>query len=197
MAVTVRIGTHLPSIPVDAYVRGESGPRTIDLASERGRWIVLFFYPRDFTFICPTELRAFADLHNAFAAEDALVLGASTDSYYVHKAWFEGDTRLRDVAYPVLADTSHTLSGAFGVLTEDGAALRATFIADPDGVVRHVSVNDLDVGRNVEETLRLVRAFKTGQLCPVSWRPGELTLTEQLADLARAAEDAFQAEAAD
>ena len=195
--MTVRIGTQLPSIPVDAYVRGASSPRTIDLAGERGRWIVLFFYPRDFTFICPTELRAFSDLHDAFAAEDALVFGASTDSYYVHKAWFEGDPRLQDVAYPVLADTAHTLSDAFGVLTEGGAALRATFIVDPEGIIRHVSINDLDVGRNVEETLRLVRAFKTGHLCPVSWRPGDQTLTEKLAALAREAEAAFAAEAAD
>lgn len=195
--MTVRIGTQVTSFPVDAYVRGDEDPRQIDLAAERGVWVVLFFYPRDFTFVCPTEIRAFADLEEAFAAEGAIILGASTDSWYVHKAWFEGDPRLRDVAYPILADTSHALSAAFGVLTEDGAALRANFIIDPDGIVRHVSINDLDVGRNVEETLRLVRAFKTGHLCPVAWRPGDLTLTEQLAALARAADEAFAAEAAD
>ena len=195
--MTVRVGTQVPSISTEAYVRGEDGPHRVDLAALRGQWVVLFFYPRDFTFVCPTEIRAFADLEGAFAAEGAIVLGASTDSYFVHKAWFEGDPRLRDVAYPILADTAHALSAAFGVLTEDGAALRATYLIDPEGIVRHVSVNDLDVGRNVAETLRLVRAFKTGQLCPVAWRPGDPTLTEQLAALARAADATFAAEAAD
>ena len=110
--MTVRIGYLIPSIPVEAYVRGEDGPRQVDLAALRGHWVVLFFYPRDFTFVCPTEIRAFAELEAAFATEGAAVLGASTDSYYVHKAWFEGDPRLRDVAYPVLADTTHALSAA-------------------------------------------------------------------------------------
>jgi peroxiredoxin (alkyl hydroperoxide reductase subunit C) len=195
--MTVRIGSQVPGISVEAYVRGDDGPREVDLAEARGQWLVLFFYPRDFTFVCPTEIRAFADLEPDFAAEGAIVLGASTDSWYVHQAWFEGDTRLRDVAYPVLADTSHALSEAFGVLTDDGAALRATFIVDPEGIVRHASVNDLDVGRNVQETLRLVQAFKTGQLCPVSWQPGDPTLTEQFAALARGSDIEVEAEAAD
>jgi peroxiredoxin (alkyl hydroperoxide reductase subunit C) len=195
--LTVRVGSQVPGIPVQAYVRGDDGPREVDLAKARGRWVVLFFYPRDFTFVCPTELRAFADLEHDFANEGAVVLGASTDSWHVHKAWFEGDPRLHGVAYPVLADTSHALSAALGVLNDDGAALRATFVIDPDGIVRHASVNDLDVGRNVEETLRLVRAFKTGHLCPVAWKRGDPTLTEQLAALARAADQAFAAEAAD
>jgi peroxiredoxin (alkyl hydroperoxide reductase subunit C) len=138
--------------------------------------VVLFFYPRDFTFVCPTEIQAFARLHVQFTAEQAVVLAASTDSYHCHKAWYETDQRLREVAYPVLADTAHVLSHAFGVLADDGAARRATFIVDPFGVVRHLQVNDLDVGRNVEETLRLLRALRTGERCPASWMPGETTL---------------------
>ena len=137
----------------------------------------MFFYPRDFTFVCPTELQALARLHGAFTWEGALVLAASTDSYHAHRAWFEADPRLREAAYPVIADPGHRLSTAYGVLTEEGAALRGTFILDPEGILRHALVNDLDVGRNVEETLRTLRALKTGALCPVAWQPGQPTLS--------------------
>jgi AhpC/TSA family protein len=115
-------------------------------------------------------------------AENAIVLGASTDSYHAHKAWFESDSRLTEVHYPVLADTAQTVSEAFGVLLDDGAALRGTFIVDPEGVVRHAGINDLDVGRNVEETLRMLRALRTGDLCPAAWHPGTPTLTDVMAD---------------
>jgi alkyl hydroperoxide reductase subunit AhpC len=178
--MTIRIGKPTPDATVEAYVRNEAQPRRMSLAALRGNWIVLFFYPRDFTFICPTEIQEFARLHDDFAAEGAVVVGASTDSYHVHKAWYESDARLRGVTYPVIADTAHELSRAFDVLLDDGAALRATFIVDPEGIVRHLQVNDLDVGRNVAETLRLMRALQTGHLCPVSWQPGEPTLSEQL-----------------
>src|SRR5262249_32369073 len=110
----------------------------------------------------------------------AVVVGASTDSYHAHKAWYESDARLRGVTYPVIADTTHELSRAFDVLLDDGAALRATFIVDPEGIVRHLQVNDLAIVRNVAEALRLVRAPQTGHLCPGSWQPGERTLSEQL-----------------
>jgi peroxiredoxin (alkyl hydroperoxide reductase subunit C) len=138
---------------------------------------VLFFYPRDFTFICPTELVAFGELEADFKAEEAVVIGASTDSFFSHKAWFESDARLLLVNYPVLADTSHQLSKGFDVLLDDGASLRGTFIIDPQGVVRHITVNDLEVGRNVQETLRVLQALRSGELCPVAWKPGESTLT--------------------
>ncbi len=177
--MSIRVGASAPDLTIDAYLRGEPMPHPVSLASLRGRWVVLFFYPRDFTFICPTEIQEFSRLHPQFTQERAVVLGASTDSYFSHKAWYEADPRLRDVAYPVLADTSHRLSADYGVLTDDGSALRGTFIIDPDGVVRHVLVNDLDVGRNVEETLRTLRALRTGELCPASWNPGEPTLSER------------------
>jgi peroxiredoxin (alkyl hydroperoxide reductase subunit C) len=147
------------------------------LAEHRGKWLVLFFYPRDFTFICPTELIAFGELEADFKAEGAVVIGASTDSFFSHKAWFESDPRLLGVNYAVLADTSHQLSKEFDVLLDDGATLRGTFIIDPQGAVRHVTVNDLEVGRNVKETLRVLQALRSGELCPVAWRPGESTLT--------------------
>lgn len=106
------------------------------------------------------------------------MLGASTDSYYCHKAWYESDPRLAGVRYPVIADSSLQLAASLGVLRDDGTAMRATFIIDPEGIVRHLLVNDLDVGRNPEETLRTLQALRTGALCPVSWQPGQPTLSD-------------------
>jgi peroxiredoxin (alkyl hydroperoxide reductase subunit C) len=180
-AMTAQVRQPAPTMTVEAYVPGTPQPRPIDLAELRGRWVVLFFYPRDFTFVCPTELVGFARLHEDFRHEHAVVLGASTDSYFSHKAWFESDPRLAEVRYPIIADSSHELSRAYGVLLPDGAALRGTFIIDPEGVVRHSQINDLDVGRNIDETLRLLRALRTGDLCPEAWQPGEETLTSILA----------------
>jgi peroxiredoxin (alkyl hydroperoxide reductase subunit C) len=175
--MTIQVGKPAPDVAVEAYVRGEPEPRSLKLSGLHGQWVVLFFYPRDFTFVCPTEIQAFARLHTAFQSERAVVIGASTDSYYAHKAWFESDPRLQDVHYPVIADTSQQLGNAFGVLLEDGTALRGTFIIDPEGIVRCMHVNDLDVGRNVEESLRLLRALRTGELCPESWQAGQPTLS--------------------
>ena len=176
--MSIQIGKPAPDLTVDAYVRGESEPQRISLDDYRGKWVVLFFYPRDFTFVCPTEIQAFASLSGAFGQESAVVLGASTDSYHSHKAWFETDPRLAEVNYAVLADSSHRLSDAFNILLEDGRALRATFIVDPDGNLRQIQVNDLDTGRDVAETLRTLQALRTGALCPAGWRPGAETLGE-------------------
>ena len=175
--MSIRVGEPVPDHSMQAYVRGESSPSEFDLSSHRGKWVVLFFYPRDFTFICPTELAAFAERHGDFLAERAVVVGASTDSYFSHKAWFESDPRLAGVDYPVIADTAHELSRSFDVLLDDGATHRATFIVDPTGTLLHMSVNEHDVGRSVEEVLRILRAFRTGALCPVDWTPGKATLT--------------------
>ena len=177
--MSIRIGSPVPNVVTDAWVRDRSQPIRTSLADYLGQWVVLFFYPRDFTFVCPTELRAFANLQREFDYEGAVLLAASTDSYWCHKAWFEAEPGLAEVEYPVLADTSHELAEQFGVLGGDGAALRGTFLIDPQGIVRHMLVNDLDVGRNPEETIRTLRAFKTGELCPVSWRPGQRTLSSR------------------
>jgi alkyl hydroperoxide reductase subunit AhpC len=174
--MTATVGRQAPDRRVEAYVASEREPRRLGVADFRGSWVVLFFYPRDFTFICPTELQAFAELDEAFAEEDAVLLGASTDSYWSHRAWFESHPMLSEVAFPVLADTSHGLAAAYGVLLEDGSALRATFVIDPEGVVRHASVSDQSVGRSPEETLRVLQALRTGALCPVGWRKGQPTL---------------------
>jgi len=184
--MAVRIGKPAPEFEGEAWTRGAHGPKRVGLSRHRGKWVVLFFYPRDFTFICPTEIAAFGAMQNDFERENAIVIGVSTDSFYTHKAWFESDPRLMNVNYPVIADTGHQVSGAFDVLLEDGAALRGTFIIDPEGVLRHMSINELDVGRNVNETLRLLQALRTGELCPVGWKPGESTLTSYDEWLAKA-----------
>jgi peroxiredoxin (alkyl hydroperoxide reductase subunit C) len=171
----ITVGSTVPELVVEAYRRGEPDFVPCTLA-QHDRWLVLFFYPRDFTFVCPTELAAFAELEQAFAAEEADLVAVSTDSAWSHKAWFETHAMLGDVAYPILADTTHELSEAFGVLTADGSALRGTFVIDPNGVVRHASITDQSVGRSPEETLRVLQALRTGELCPVRWQPGEATL---------------------
>lgn len=177
--MALRVGQPIPDHTVQAYIRGEGSPSEFDLSSHHGQWVVLFFYPRDFTFICPTELAAFAERHDDFLDERAVVIGASTDSYFSHKAWFESDPRLAGVDYPVIADTAHDLSRSFDVLLEDGATHRGTFIIDPNGTLVHMSVNEHDVGRSVEEVLRTLQAFRTGALCPANWGPGKATLTSE------------------
>ena len=184
--MTIQIGQPAPDFQADAWIRGAHGPRKVTLSEYRGKWVVLFFYPRDFTFICPTEIASFGALQPGFESEDAVVIGASTDSFFTHKAWFESDPRLQGINYPVLADTSQQVSREFNVLLDDGAALRGTFIIDPEGIMRHITVNELDVGRNVDETLRVLQALRIGELCPVGWRPGQATLTSYDEWLAKA-----------
>ncbi len=174
--MNVKIGSPSPAVHAEAYVRDVGQPVDVRLDALRGSWVVLFFYPGDFTFICPTELSAFAQLEPQFADEGAVLVAASTDSYWSHKAWFETHARLGQVGFPVIADTSHAVADAFGVLLDDGSALRGTFVIDPDGIVRHASVTDQSVGRSPDETLRVLQALRTGALCPVDWRPGEPTI---------------------
>lgn len=136
---------------------------------------MLFFYPRDFTFVCPTEIEGFARHEAEFNKAGCEIVAASTDSVHSHKAWFERD--LKTVAYPILADTTHQLSKDYGVLnTSDGTAERGTFIIDPEGDLRYILVSDGNVGRSIEETLRVVKALQTGGLCPVDWQPGQANL---------------------
>lgn len=169
----VKVGEKAPDFNVDVYKDGKFGRASLN--DFKGKWIVLFFYPRDFTFVCPTEIRGFANHEAEFSKANAVILGASTDSAHSHKAWFEKD--LKEVKFPVLADTAHTLSRDYGVLIESsGEALRGTFIIDPDGIVQYVVVSNLNVGRSVEETLRVLKACQTGGLCPIEWKPGEKTL---------------------
>ncbi|MBI3032540.1 peroxiredoxin [Candidatus Woesearchaeota archaeon] len=171
--MVVKVGQMVPTFDVEAYVDGQI--KKISLNDYQGKWVVLFFYPLDFTFVCPTEIKGFAAASGDFKAANAEVLAASTDSAHSHKAWFQRD--MVQVKFPVLADTNHALSRAFGVLIEDkGIALRGTFIIDPEGVLKYMVVSDLNVGRSVQETLRVLKALQTGGLCPIDWKPGQDTL---------------------
>lgn len=171
----VKVGQKAPAFEETAYVGGNF--KTVKLSDYKGKWVVLFFYPLDFTFICPTEIEAFSQMEKDFGKLNAAILAASTDSQYSHKAWFESDSRLKNVKYPVIADTAHRLSSAYGVLKQDlGVALRGSFIIDPEGTLRYAVVSDLSVGRSVTETLRALQALQTGELCPVQWEPGQKTL---------------------
>lgn len=145
--------------------------------SHPGKWRVVFFWPKDFTFVCPTELKAFADLAEDFADRDAVLLGASTDSEFVHLAWRKDHEDLRGLPYPMLSDIKRELAEALGILDkEEGVCLRATFVVDPEGVIRFVSVNDLNVGRNPQEVLRVLDALQTDELCPCNWKQGDEVL---------------------
>ncbi|MFA6446757.1 MAG: peroxiredoxin [Patescibacteria group bacterium] len=150
--------------------------KTVSLADYKGKWLVFFFYPRDFTFVCPTELKAFAGMEPEFSKANAQILAASTDSEWSHQAWFERD--LPQVQYPVLADVTHQISKAYEVLNEnDGSAERGLFIIDPDQNIRYQLVSDGSVGRSASETLRVLQALQTGALCPADWKVGEKTLS--------------------
>ena len=145
--------------------------------SHPGKWQVVFFWPMDFTFVCPTEIAEFGKRNGDFADRDAQVLGVSTDTHFVHLAWRKDHPDLKDLPFPMLADTKRELSTALGILHKsDGVPLRATFIVDPEGIIRFVSVNDLSVGRNVDEVLRVLDALQTDELCPCNWKKGEPTL---------------------
>jgi peroxiredoxin (alkyl hydroperoxide reductase subunit C) len=173
------VGDPFPAVRLQAVVGLEPGRefREISTAPVRDTWRVVFFWPMDFTFVCPTEIAEFGARHADFAARSAEVLGVSTDTHYVHLAWRRQHPDLRGLPFPMLADTKRELSTALGILHPDeGVPLRATFIVDPDGTIRYVGVHDLSVGRNVDEVLRVLDALQTGALTPCNWRPGEATL---------------------
>jgi peroxiredoxin (alkyl hydroperoxide reductase subunit C) len=167
------IGTKAPEWTAPAYVKGEQ--KQISSKDYAGKWHVLYWYPLDFTFVCPTEIRGFEKLKSAFEKEGIGVIGASTDSFFSHQTWFADKDIFPDgVTHPVIADTSHAFTRLFDVLKEDlGAAFRATVIIDDKGVIRSVSVNDLAVGRSPAEVLRAVQAFQSGGLCGADWHKGD------------------------
>jgi len=142
-----------------------------------GKWLVVFAWPKDFTFVCPTEIVGFNDIEREFRDRDTQLLGLSIDSEFVHVAWRQSRADLGKVGFPWLSDIKRELSSALGILDrEAGVALRATFIVDPEGVIRFASVNDLSVGRNPQEVLRVLDALQTDELCPCNWQKGEDTL---------------------
>jgi alkyl hydroperoxide reductase subunit AhpC len=142
--------------------------------SNKGKWKIVFFWPKDFTFVCPTEIAAFGKLNGDFNDRDAVVYGASIDSEFVHLAWRQNHADLKDLPFAMLADIKRELSNALGILDKnEGVAMRATYVVDPDGIIRFASVTDLNVGRNTQEVLRVLDALQTDELCPCNWQKGQ------------------------
>lgn len=181
----VSVGSQFPAFKKKAVVSIEKGKEFAQISLEdstsKGLWTVMFWWPKDFTFVCPTEIAEFNKKYTDFQDRDAVLIGASTDSEFVHLAWRKDHADLRNLKLAMLADTSKSLAEELGILSEDEkVAYRATFIIDPQGIVRWVSVYDLSVGRNVQEVLRVLDALQTDELCPCNWKEGEQTLTQAL-----------------
>jgi NADH-dependent peroxiredoxin subunit C len=184
----VKVGEAVPDYEFEAYHEGEV--KTMSLSALRGKWVVLVFYPADFTFVCPTELEDLAKLYPKFQEANAEIISVSTDTVFTHKAWHDASEGIRTVKYPMAADPSGKLAYAFGVLIEggeaaltadEGLALRGTFIVDPSGILRAAEINDNSMGRKAAETLRKLQMAQfvdthKGKVCPASWEPGDDTL---------------------
>lgn len=173
------IGDRIPNFDLPAVVSTDpkNAFKRISNSSFKNKWLVLFFWPKDFTFVCPTEIAAFGKMNKDFSDRDAQILGISIDSEFVHLAWRQHHNDLKDLPYPMLADIKRELTMQLGVMDKnEGVPMRATFIVDPEGVIRFVSVNDLNVGRNPAEVLRVLDALQTDELCPCNWQKGEPTL---------------------
>jgi len=173
------VGDKFPEFALKAVESGNPSQsfETVTNATYRDKWLVVFFWPKDFTFVCPTEIVGFSEIESDLRDRDSQLLGVSIDSEYVHAAWRRHHEDLAKVKFPWLADLKRELSGACGVLDKtEGVALRATFIVDPDGIIRYAAVNDLSVGRNPQEVLRTLDALQTDELCPCNWQKGEHTL---------------------
>jgi peroxiredoxin (alkyl hydroperoxide reductase subunit C) len=173
------VGEAFPAFSLTATVSIEQGKtfETITGGDYPGKWKIFFFWPKDFTFVCPTEIWAFGELDQEFKAHNAQLLGGSIDSEFVHLAWREHHPDLKNLPCPMLADIRGILCGQLGILDpKAGVAQRATFIVDPENIIRFVSVNDLSVGRNPQEVLRVLEALQTGELTPCNWHPGQAVL---------------------
>ncbi len=168
------VGKAAPPFSLEGVINKEF--KKVTLSDYRGKWVVLFFYPLDFTFVCPTEITGFEKQNDAFKKLNAEVLGVSVDSKFSHLAWLKrGD--LGELHFPLLSDITKTTARNYGILDEEaGVALRGLFIIDPKGVLQYQVVHNLSVGRSVDETLRVLEALQTGELCPLGWKPGEKTL---------------------
>jgi peroxiredoxin (alkyl hydroperoxide reductase subunit C) len=175
-----QVGQTAPDFEMASTKNIEKLNENIKLSDYRGKWLVLLFYPLDFTFVCPTELTTFSDRYDDFEAVGADVLGVSTDSVFSHRAWLQTPREkggVEGLRYPLAADSTKKVSRDYGVLIEDkGVALRGLFVIDPEGILRYKVVHDLNVGRSAEETLRVIQALQTGGLCQAEWRPGQETI---------------------
>ncbi len=176
----IRIGQTIPETEFEVYHNDDT--RQMKLSDFRGKWLVLLFYPADFTFICPTELTEAAKLYDRFRAEGAEVISVSTDTVFSHKAWHDSSKSINAIKYPMAADPSGKICKAFGTyIDEEGLSLRGSYIVDPDGVLKAMDIHDNSIGRNANEILRKLQAAKfvrenEGLVCPASWTPGKDTL---------------------
>lgn len=183
-APAVRVGSVIPDFEVVAYANGEV--ELFNLSDFQNRWLVLFFYPADFSFICPTELSELADRSADFEKHNVQLASVSMDSVYVHKAWVNSDLRLKEIKFPMISDSSGDLSRTFGTYCEkEGMSKRGTFIIDPDGILVSMEITNNSFGRNVDELIRKIDAAafvraNPGQACPASWKPGKSSVTIQL-----------------
>ncbi|HZI19999.1 MAG TPA: peroxiredoxin [Pyrinomonadaceae bacterium] len=177
---TAKVGQKAPDFDMPSTADIEKLDRNVKLSDYAGKWVVLLFYPLDFTFVCPTELTAFSDRYDDFEGIGAEVIGVSTDSVFSHRAWLQTPRDkggVEGLRYPLASDITKQVSSDYGVLIEDkGVALRGLFVIDPEGALRYAVVHDLNVGRSADETLRVIQALQTGGLCQADWRPGQETL---------------------
>lgn len=175
------VGDKFPSFSLKAATSSEPTTDfpTISNDSYKGKWLCVFFWPKDFTFVCPTEIASFGKMTPEFNDRDCQVLGASTDTEFVHLAWRQNHADLNSLPFPMLADVKRELSSELGILHKDeGVAMRATYLVDPDGIIRYAAVTDLNVGRNTQEVLRVLDALQTDELCPCNWNKGQSTLSQ-------------------
>ncbi|CAC11299.1 probable peroxiredoxin [Thermoplasma acidophilum] len=164
-----------PDFEANAFVNGQI--KKVRLSSYRGKWVVLFFYPADFTFVCPTEVEGFAEDYEKFKKKNTEVISVSADTVYVHQAWVQHDERVAKAKFPMVEDRKGTIARAYDVYNEEtGNAQRGLFIINPDGIVKYVVITDDNVGRSTDETLRVLEALQSGGLCPVNWHEGEPTI---------------------
>ncbi|WNC22975.1 peroxiredoxin [Thermosynechococcus sp. GLH187] len=182
MSHCLRVGQPAPDFEAVAVYDQEF--KTVKLSDYRGKYVVLFFYPLDFTFVCPTEIVAFSDRYDEFAKLNTEILGVSVDSQFSHLAWTQTDRKaggVGDLKYPLVSDLKKEISTAYNVLTEEGVALRGLFIIDKEGIIQHATINNLAFGRSVDETLRVLQAIQYVQahpdeVCPAGWQPGDKTM---------------------
>ncbi len=173
----LKIGHPAPNFTASAYIPSSDNVEgKISLSDFKGKWVLLFFYPLDFTFVCPTELIKLGEMAEEFKKNNCQIISASVDSTFSHQAWLKQDSRLKNISFPMIADLTKEVGFEYSVIHDDGIHLRGAFLIDPDGVLQSMTVNNLPVGRNPEELLRTLKAFQTGELCPVNWNKGEKTL---------------------
>lgn len=177
---TLKIGYPAPHFTAEAFHEGEI--KKISLSDYKGKWVILFFYPADFTFVCPTELGELANKYEEFTKQGAEILSVSTDTPFVHKAWHDASETIKKVKFPMVADPSHEISWKYDTLIEEeGVALRGSFLIDPEGILKASEIHDNSIGRSADELLRKLEAAKFveehgGEVCPASWEPGKETL---------------------